>query len=88
MEDAETFLKRLSSAPYNFKLKGSGELNFHLGCAFERDSDGVLCMNPSRYINKMEDAYKQHFKESLNQKHRSPLIKGDHPELDTPKFPD
>jgi hypothetical protein len=44
MEDPETFLKQLSSAPYNFKLKGSGELNFHLGCGFERDFDGVLCM--------------------------------------------
>jgi hypothetical protein len=65
MEDPETFLnKQLSSAPYNFKLKGSGELNFHLGCGFERDSEGVLvCIYPSRYIDKMEDAYKQHFKE-------------------------
>jgi hypothetical protein len=42
----------------NFKLKGSGEVNFHLGCGFERDSDGVLCMNPGRYVDKMEDAYK------------------------------
>jgi hypothetical protein len=42
MEDPETFLKQLSSALYNFKLKGSGEVNFHLGCGFERDSDGVL----------------------------------------------
>jgi hypothetical protein len=88
MEDPETFLKQLSSAPYNFKLKGTGELNFHLGCGFERDSDGVLCMNPSWYIDKMEDAYKQQFKESPNQKHRSPLVKGDHPELDTSKFLD
>jgi hypothetical protein len=45
-------------------------------------------MNPSRYIDKMEDAYKQHFKDSPKQKHRSPLVKGDHPELDTSEFPD
>jgi hypothetical protein len=88
MEDPETFLKQLSSAPYNFKLKGSGELSFHLGCVFEWDSEGVLCMNPSWYIDKMEDAYKHHFKESPNQKHRSPLVKGDHPELDTSEFLD
>jgi hypothetical protein len=81
-------VKQLSSAPYNFKLKGSGGLSFHLGCGFERDSDDVLCMNPSRYTNKMEDAYKQHFKESPNQKHRSPLVKGDPPELDTSVFLD
>jgi hypothetical protein len=66
MEDPGTFLAQLSSAPYNFKLKGSGEVNFHLGCGFERDSDGVLCMNPSRYVDKMEDAYKQYFKEKPN----------------------
>ena len=88
MEDPESFLKQLSSAPYNFKLKGSGEVNFHLGCGFERDSDGVLCMNPSRYVDKMEEAYKQYFKEMPNQKHRSPLVKGDHPELDTSEFLD
>jgi hypothetical protein len=45
-------------------------------------------MNPSRYINKMEDAYKQHFKENPNQKHGSPLVKGDHSELDTSEFLD
>jgi hypothetical protein len=51
MEDPKIFLKQLSSAPYNFKLKGSGEVNFYLGCGFERDSDGVLCMNPSQYVD-------------------------------------
>ena len=36
----------------------------------------------------MEDAYKQYFRKKPNQKHRSPLVKGDHPELDTSKFLD
>ena len=76
------------SALYNFKLKGSGEVNSHLGCEFERDSDGVLCMNPSQYVDKMEDAYKQYFNEMPNQKDRPPLVKGDHLELDTSKFLD
>jgi hypothetical protein len=88
MEEPEKFLKQLSSAPYNFKLKGSGDLSFHLGCGYERDSDGVLCMNPSRYIDKMEDAYEQHFKETPNQKHISPLVNGYHLELDTSEFLD
>jgi hypothetical protein len=48
----------------------------------------VVSTDPSRYINKMEDAYKQHFKESPNQKHISPLVKGDHPELDMSEFLD
>jgi hypothetical protein len=49
MEDPETFLAQLSSAPYNFKLTGSGEVNFHLGCGFERNSDGIL-VNVSSYL--------------------------------------
>ena len=69
-------------------MNGVKKVNFHLGCGFERDSDGVLCMNPSRYVDKMEDAYKQYFKEMPNQKHKSPLVKGDHPELDTTEFLD
>ena len=40
------------------------------------------------YVDKMEDAYKQYFRKKPNQKHRSPLVKGDHPELDTSKFLD
>ena len=35
--------RNLESAPYNFKLKGSGPLSFHLGCGFSRDSSGTLC---------------------------------------------
>ena len=34
----------------------------------------------------MEEAYVQHFKTKLVQRHRSPLQKGDHPELDTTPF--
>ena len=34
----------------------------------------------------MEEAYVQHFKVKPNQKHQSPLQKGDHPELDTTPF--
>ena len=45
MKDPEAFLKQLTSDPYNFKLKGSGELNFHLGCGFARDADSTLYMD-------------------------------------------
>ena len=65
IKDTEKYLEQLPSAPYNFKLEGSGEVNFHLSCGFEGDSDGVLCLNPSQYVHKMEDAYKQYFKEYL-----------------------
>jgi hypothetical protein len=67
---------------YKFKLKGTGEITFHLGCDFFRDKDGVLCMAPRKYIDKMIDGYKHMFGESPKQNMLSPLEKGDHPELD------
>ena len=56
MKDPETFLKQLQAPPFNFKLKGSGELKFHLGCGFHRDDNEVLCMDPAKCIQKMEEA--------------------------------
>jgi hypothetical protein len=49
MDDPQGFLAILKSK-YGFKLKGSGEINFHLGCNFYRDEDGTLCMKPEKYI--------------------------------------
>ena len=88
MEDPESFLEVLKSEPYYFKLKGSGALSFHLGCGFHRDVTGVLCMDPLKYIEKMEASYKQLFGCKPDNKHRSPLESGDHPELDTSAFLD
>ena len=36
------FLTILQSHPYNFKLKGSEPILFHLGCGFERDAMASL----------------------------------------------
>ena len=33
-----------------FKLKGTGPTEFHLGCDFMRDDEGVLCYGPYKYI--------------------------------------
>ena len=44
-------------------------------------------MDSRKYIDRMEEAYVQYFKTKLvQQQHRSPLQKGDHPELDTYLF--
>ena len=40
---------------YNFKLKGTGPISFHLGCDFFRDDDGNLCYAPKKYIEKILD---------------------------------
>ena len=87
MKDPQAFIDLLEEAPYNFKLKGSGPLNFHLGCGFHHDSIGTLCMDPGKHIDQMEEAYVQHFGIKPVQKYRSPLQKGDHPELDSTAFP-
>ena len=88
MENPQDFLMKLESAPYNFKLKGCGPLSFHLGCGFSHDSSGTLCMDPGKYIDKMECSYEQLFHCKPCQKVTSPLDKGDHLELDASKFLD
>jgi hypothetical protein len=67
---------------YKFKLKGTGPVEFHLGCDFFRDEDGHLCFTPRKYIEKMLSNYKQMFG-VLPRDAALPLEKGDHPELDS-----
>ena len=62
IKDPQSLLDQLMTPPYNFKLKGPGELVFHLSCVFKRDNTGTLSMDPGKYINHMEEAYLQHFK--------------------------
>ena len=61
MKDPQSLLDQLMAPPYNFKLKGSGKLAFHLGCGFQRNSTGTLYMDPGKYVDQMEEAYVQHF---------------------------
>ena len=68
---------------YHSKLKGTGPISFHLGMDFLRDEDGTLCITSCKYTEKMIANYKCIFGEAPKQTYRSPLDKGDHPELDT-----
>ena len=68
---------------YRFKLKGTGQISYHLGCDFERDEDGVLGIQPRKYIERMVETYIRMFGEKPKEIYTSPLEKGDHPELDT-----
>ena len=88
MKDPESFLKILQSKPYSFKLKGSGPMSFHLGCGFDRDKDGILRMNPRKYIDKMMQTYEQLYGNKPSTTPQSPLVENDHPELDTSEFLD
>ena len=67
---------------YGYKLKGTGPINYHLGCDYFRDKDNNLCYAPKKYILKIIEDFKQLFG-SLPKEYTSPLEKGDHPELDT-----
>jgi hypothetical protein len=64
-----------------FKLKGVGELTYHLGCDYLRDPDGTLVATPKKYIKKILAQYENRYK-SLPKKYKNPLEPNDHPELD------
>ena len=87
MRDPEAFVNVLVKK-YNYKLKGTGSISFHLGCDFFRDKDNTLCMAPRKYIEKMIDGYINMFKEKPKMKYSSPLEKNDHPEVDTSELLD
>ena len=72
---------------HKFNLKGSGAISYHLGCDFFRDEEGRLCYVPRKYIEKMEDTYFRLFG-SKPKNAVSPLVKGDHPELDATELLD
>jgi len=67
---------------YQFKLKGTGPISFHLGCDFVREEDGTMCMSPRKYIEKLLHTYKHIFGSKPNQNVAASLKKGDHLELD------
>jgi hypothetical protein len=56
MKDPQVFVDVLREK-YKFKLKGTGNIAFHLGCDFYREDNGTLCMAPRKYIKKMLSNY-------------------------------
>ena len=68
---------------YKFKLKGTGELKFHLGCDFYRDEHGVLCMHPRKYNARMVKSFERTFGHKPETDVSSPLKKVDHKECDS-----
>jgi hypothetical protein len=71
---------------YNFKLKGTGEIEYHLGMSFCRNDRNELCISPQWYIEKMVDNNKQLFGESPSHHSQSPLESNDHPEINSSEF--
>ena len=72
MKDPGAFIEVLKNK-YCFKLKGTGAVDFHLGCDFFRNNDGVLCVATRKYIERMVSGYKQTFGESPAMNIKNPL---------------
>ncbi|KAL7572818.1 hypothetical protein ACA910_014673 [Epithemia clementina (nom. ined.)] len=79
-DDPASIIKELKEK-YNFKIKGDGNLEYHLGCKYILDLDGTLAASPKKYIGKILDSYKSMFGEEPKI-FKSPLEKNDHPDLD------
>ena len=74
----QAIIDQLQSKPHSFKLKGTGPVNFHLGCDYYRDEDGTLCVGPKKYIERMETAYKNHFGVAPSQDRKSTRLNSSH----------
>jgi len=80
-KDPDSIIKMLMEK-CQFKLKGAGPTEFHLGCDFFRDKEGVLCYAPNKYVEKILENCCRIFG-TWPKPTTSPLTTGDHPELDT-----
>jgi Reverse transcriptase (RNA-dependent DNA polymerase) len=78
--DPSAIIKELEGC-YSFQFKGTGPTTFHLGCDVFRDGEGVLCMVPKKYIDKMLDSYQRIFGSKPCQ-YSTPLEHGDHPKIE------
>jgi hypothetical protein len=87
MKKPQEFISILEDK-YQFKLKGTGPIEVHLGMTFQRDPEGDLCISSTKFIEKMVGTYEKFFGEKPKQNVTSPLEKGDHPELDTSELLD
>ncbi len=66
---------------FKYKLKDVGPINYHLGGNFGRDDDGTLHYGPRKYIDKLITSYTTMFGKPPVEC-VSPLVRGDHPEMD------
>jgi hypothetical protein len=81
MKNPKEFMDVLENK-HMFKLKGTGPIAFHLSMDFTRDDDGMLCISPTNYIEKLIKNYEKSFS-TKPKEFAPPLEKGDHLELDT-----
>jgi hypothetical protein len=84
MLDPKSFTDTLQKK-YNFKLKGTGPIDFQLGQSFSRNNNGDMEISAKCYVDKMIDTYVQLYGEKPR-KASSPLEQNDHLEMDDSPF--
>jgi hypothetical protein len=82
--DPKSFTDALQKK-YNFKLKGTSPIDFHLGQSFSWNDDGEMEISAKCYVDKMIDTYVQLYGEKPR-KALCPLEQNDHPEMDDSPF--
>ena len=80
LKDPNAFFKSLVEE-HNYKLKGVGPPEYHLGGNFYHDADGTLAWGAKTYVKKLLKNYQIMFGE-LPKEWSAPLDKNDHPEID------
>jgi hypothetical protein len=80
MKRPQDFFSELRRRSY--KLKGVGEITYHLGGDFYRDPDGTLAWGAKTYVKRIIEQSQSIFG-SLPKEFKTPIDKDDHPELDT-----
>ena len=85
MMDPRSFLNQLIQV-HRYKLKGNEALSFHLGCIFACDPNRTCYYQLKKYISKMLSTLKHMFPGETVKKKSSPMLKGDHPELDDSEY--
>src|SRR5688500_8899265 len=85
MKDPELFVNILRTKD-GFKIQEAGLLKYYLGADFYHDGEGILCMAPQKYIERLSQSCEQMFGQKPSTKVYSPLEYGDHPEHDDSEF--
>ena len=81
-KNPQGIIDALMAVPNNYKLKGTGPVNYHLGSDFFHDKDNTMCFGPKAYIERICLQFETMFGTKPRAGYTSPLLSNDHPELD------
>lgn len=89
MQYSPIFLSTTTNTSTSTKLKGTGNISFHLGCNLNGDETDTLYKDPKKHIEKTIDGYHNIFGRNQRQDMSPHLrVEIDHPELDNSEFLD